>query len=61
MAIEKPHLDKALAEVDPKKRATLKRLIGTGVFVKPVVASFPMAGLSLGAFLRTASAASGPY
>ena len=60
MADDETHLDAALDGIDENKRATLKRLVRTGAFVTPVVASFAMAGLSADAFLHTASAASGP-
>ncbi len=43
----KPNLKDALEGVDESKRSTLKRLIGTGAFVVPVVASFAMAALSV--------------
>ena len=35
-----PNLEAALEGVDESKRSTLKRLVGTGVFVAPIVASF---------------------
>jgi hypothetical protein len=51
-----PRVDVALEGVDESKRSTLRRLIGTGVFVAPIVASFAMAGLGLDAFLHSAAA-----
>jgi hypothetical protein len=53
------NVDAALQEVDEQKRSTLKRLIGTGAFVTPVVVSFAMADLSIDAFMHVA-AANGP-
>ncbi len=50
------NLNAALEGVDESKRATLKRLIGTGAFVVPVVASFAMAALSVDGFFHTAAA-----
>jgi hypothetical protein len=48
---------KAAVEVDSEtRRAALKRLIGTGAYVVPVIASFSMAALSLDGFLHTAAA-----
>ncbi len=51
-----PNLKAALEGVDESKRSTLKRLIGTGAFVVPVVASFAMAALSVDGFFHTAAA-----
>ncbi|MGO9361446.1 MAG: hypothetical protein ACLP1D_27840 [Xanthobacteraceae bacterium] len=51
-----PNLDDALRGVDEGKRATLKRLIGTGAFVGPIVVSFTMADLTIDAFMHAASA-----
>jgi hypothetical protein len=51
-----PSHDEALEGVDENKRATLKRLIGTGAFVVPTVATFAMAALSVDGFLHTAAA-----
>jgi hypothetical protein len=50
------NLSAALEGVDESKRSTLKRLIGTGAFVVPVVASFAMAALSVDGFFHTAAA-----
>ena len=50
------NLNAALEGVDESKRSTLKRLIGTGAFVVPVVASFAMAALSVDGFFHTAAA-----
>jgi hypothetical protein len=49
------NLSAALEGVDESKRSTLKRLIGTGAFVVPVVASFAMAVLSVDGFQAVAS------
>jgi len=49
-------LDGALKGLDEDKRSTLKRLIGTGAFMTPVVVSFAMADLSIDAFLHVAAA-----
>jgi hypothetical protein len=38
------------------RREALKRLIGTGAYIVPVVASFSMAALSVDGFLNTAAA-----
>jgi hypothetical protein len=46
-----PNLDDALRGVDEGKRSTLKRLIGTGAFVGPMVVSFTMADLTIDAFV----------
>ena len=43
-------------ELDEAKRETLKRLIGTGAFIGPIVVSFAMADLSIDAFMHAASA-----
>ncbi len=51
-------LNGALEGVDESKRSTLKRLIGTGAFVGPIIASFTMAGLSVDGYLHSAAAAS---
>jgi len=42
-----PNLNAALEGVDESKRSTLRRLIGTGAFIAPIVASFAMAGLTV--------------
>ena len=49
------NLNAALEGVDESKRSTMNRLIGTGAFVVPVVASFAMAALSVDGFLHTAA------
>lgn len=49
-------LNGALDGLDEGKRATLKRLIGTGAFVGPIVVSFTMADLSIDAFMHAAAA-----
>ena len=41
------HLDRALEPVDPAKRGFLKTLVIGHAFVAPIVASFPMQGLSV--------------
>jgi hypothetical protein len=46
----------ALEGLDPDKRSTLRRLIGTGAFVGPVLVSFTMADLSIDAFMHAAAA-----
>ncbi len=46
----------ALEQVPETRRAALKRLVGTGMYVVPVVASFSMAALSFDGFLNTAAA-----
>ena len=46
----------ALEAVSETRRAALKRLIGSGAYVVPVVASFSMAALSVDGFLHTAAA-----
>jgi hypothetical protein len=51
-----PSINDALKGVDEDKRSTLKRLIGTGAFVGPVVVSFTMADLTIDAFMHAASA-----
>jgi hypothetical protein len=53
---DNPNLDSALEQVDEAKRETLKRLIGTGAFMGPIVVSFAMADLSIDAFMHAASA-----
>ena len=50
------NLNAALEGVDESKRSTLKRLIGTGAFVVPVVASFAMAALSVDGIFHSAGA-----
>ena len=40
-------LDAALEGVDEGKRSTLRRLIRTGAFVAPIIASFAMSGLTI--------------
>jgi hypothetical protein len=50
-------LDTALDGLGQSRRTTLKRLIGTGAFVAPVVVSFAMADLSIDAFTHVAAAA----
>ena len=44
-------------DVDLEKRATLRRMIASTAFVAPVVASFPISGLSI----EKAAAATDPY
>lgn len=56
MSGNEEHLDGALAGLDGDKRSTLKRLIGTGAFITPVVVSFAMADLSIDAFMHVAAA-----
>jgi len=51
-----PEHKTALQAVSETRRATLKRLIGSGAYVVPVVASFSMAALSVDGFLHTAAA-----
>lgn len=51
-----PEHKAALDRVSTTRRAALKRLIGTGAYVVPVVASFSMAALSVDGFLNTAAA-----
>jgi hypothetical protein len=46
----------ALDGLDADKRSTLKRLMGTGAFVGPVLVSFTMADLSIDAFMHAAAA-----
>lgn len=53
-------LDAALDGFDESKRSTLKRLIGSGAFVTPVVVSFAMADLSIDAFMHVAAANGAP-
>jgi len=52
------NLNGALDGIDESKRSTLKRLVGTGAFVGPIIASFTMAGLSVDGYLHAAAAAS---
>jgi hypothetical protein len=47
MSVDDPDLNAALEGVDERKRSTLRRLIRSGAFVAPVVASFAMAGLTI--------------
>ena len=49
-------VDDALQGVDGEKRGTLKRLIGTGAFVGPMLVSFTMADLTIDPFMQAASA-----
>jgi hypothetical protein len=56
MAEDDSNLDSALEGMDEDRRSTLKRLIGTGAFVAPVVVSFTMAELSIDAFMHAAVA-----
>jgi len=49
-------LDSALEGLDEGKRATLKRLIGTGAFIGPMVVSFAMADLTIDVFMHSAAA-----
>jgi hypothetical protein len=49
-----PHLHAALEDLDEAKRETLKRLIGTGAFIGPIVVSFAMADLSIDSFAYAA-------
>jgi hypothetical protein len=56
MAEDNSNLDSALEGLDEDRRSTLKRLIGTGAFVAPVVVSFAMAELSIDAFMHAAIA-----
>ena len=51
-----PNLNAALEQVDEGKRATLRRLIGTGAFMGPIIVSFAMGDLSIDAFMHAASA-----
>src|SRR5215475_5079512 len=51
-----PNLKAALEDLDEAKRETLKRLIGTGAFMGPIVVSFAMADLSIDAFMHAAAA-----
>jgi hypothetical protein len=46
----------AVEGVHETRRDALKRLIGTGAYVVPVVASFSMTALSVDGFLHTAAA-----
>jgi hypothetical protein len=56
MAGDEKVFNGALNGLDEGKRNTLKRLIGTGAFVGPVVVSFAMADLSIDAFMNVAVA-----
>jgi hypothetical protein len=56
MGESNPELEAGLERVDETRRAALKRLIGTGAYVVPVVASFAMAALSVDGFMNTAAA-----
>jgi hypothetical protein len=49
-------VEAALEGLDEGKRSTLKRLIGAGAFVRPIVVSFAMADLSIDAFMHSAVA-----
>lgn len=40
-------VDEVLQRIDPAKRGFLKALVIGGAFVAPIVASFPMEGLSV--------------
>jgi hypothetical protein len=51
-----PEHKAALETISKTRRAALKRLIGTGAYVVPVIASFSMAALSIDGFLHTAAA-----
>lgn len=52
---DRPETEDALEGVDPEKRRTLTKL-AAGAFVAPVVASFPMDGLTISrAHAQTAS------
>jgi hypothetical protein len=46
----------ALKRLTESRRAALKRLIGTGMYVVPLVSSFSMEALSIDGFLHTAEA-----
>ncbi len=48
-------LDALLEKVDAEKRATLKRLILGTAFVVPLIASFPIDGLSIDSALAQAA------
>jgi hypothetical protein len=56
MSEDNPGFKGPLDGLDESRRATLKRLIGTGAFVAPVVVSFAMADLSIDAFMHAAAA-----
>jgi hypothetical protein len=56
MSEDDQNLGGALDGLDESRRTTLKRLIGTGAFVAPVVVSFAMADLSIDAFMHVAAA-----
>ena len=56
MGEDKQGFNGALEGLNESRRATLKRLIGTGAFVAPVVVSFAMADLSIDAFMHVAAA-----
>jgi len=49
------NVDESLQGVDEGKRGTLKRLIGTGAFVSPMLVSFTMADLTIDSFTAMAS------
>jgi len=53
---ENPKQESALEGVSETRREALKRLIGTGAYMVPVVASFSMAAFSVDGFLNTAAA-----
>jgi hypothetical protein len=55
-SLENHGLSAALDGLGETRRSTLKRLIGTGAFVAPVVVSFAMADLSIDAFMNVAAA-----
>jgi hypothetical protein len=48
-------IDALLEKVDAEKRATLKRLILGTIFAIPVIASFPMDGLTINSALAADS------
>jgi hypothetical protein len=48
-------IDALLEKIDADKRATLKRLILGTVFAVPVIASFPMDGLTINSALAADS------
>ena len=56
MSGNEQNLGGALEGLDQNKRSTLKRLIGSGAFVTPVIVSFAMADLSIDAFMHVAAA-----
>jgi hypothetical protein len=51
-----PEHKRVLEAVSESRRAVLKRLIGTGAYAVPVVASFSVSALSVDGFLHTAAA-----